>query len=415
MQGLQPTALPALLILPLWPLFMLLPPRFAREFVIVTGAGLLGVVGGPVLALGLSAAALAGYGLTELVARLRRGRRLAFLAGLAGLHVAYWACFLLPLPPAFQAAHLRPADRAGVFVLFSGIGLTFFRLVSYYHDRVRGGAPRSGLRDFLAYMLFFPQLRHGPLERCGPLAERLRAARSAWRPRAAGIGLLRVAWALALFGAVGFALRALGRAGPAARLAAAFGRPEELGLAGVLLVMHAPALVLYALESSAAHLQLGVARVFGVAGSENFRHPLLATSPRKLWRRWNITLSDWLRDYAYKPLGGGRARRHLNVLITFLYCGLLHGWQLRCLAWGLWSGGTLALGLWLLDRLRPDRRRPAAASGGVWPRVRDLLARLATFHWFAIGVTIIADPDTCGLRILARYVQCLARLVLPGT
>jgi len=419
LQALRPTALPALAFLVWWPLFALLPARHTRAFFILAGLVTLVVVEGPWLALGLLAAIVLGYVGVERVVRLRSGRRAAFGALLALIHAVYWATFFLPLPAAYAGPQLRPADWPGTFVLMSGIGLTFVRLVSYAWDRMRGvqregAAPAepstaTGFRDYLTYMLFFPQFRHGPVERCAAFAERIRTARRTWTPRDAGVGLLRIAWALLVLNGLAKA-GALVEKATGRQLTSAvwdgLSQPERLSGTQWLVIVLAPALVLYVMESSFAGVQLGVSRVFGVHGTENFRYPLLARSPREVWHRWNITVSQWLRDYAYIPLGGGRQRRYLNTLLVFVYCGLLHGPQWRCVVWGLWSGGTLAGLRWIGDRL-PARRDDAPPRPRWLEVARGVLARLGTFLWFCVGVTIIVDPASCGWGLLRRGVELL--------
>ena len=188
----RPTALPALLFLLGLPLFLLLKPGAARAFFSVAGAVALSVAGGVELAGGLIAAIVAGYLVVEGLARVRGANRAVYAIAWILLHVAYLACFQLPLPGAFQPPHLRAADGPGTFLFFSGIAVTFFRLLSYAHARLRGGAARLELADYLAYMLFFPQFRHGPLERGPDFAPRLRSARERWTRRDVGASLLRV-------------------------------------------------------------------------------------------------------------------------------------------------------------------------------------------------------------------------------
>jgi len=426
LEVLRPTALPAVLLLLLWPAFMLLPARHARAFFVVSGLGLVTFVGGPWLAGGLLLAMLAGYGLVEAIAGQTRHRKTLYIAGLVLLHAVYWSCFHLPLPDIFQGEGIRAADRAGLFVLFSGIGLTFFRLLSYYHDRIRRGNERVSLRDYLAYMFFFSQLRHGPIERCGPFAAKLRQSRDNWQPRDLGSGLLRVGWAFVALLATVRCIEHFARHNNGGNLAPldAFANPEQLSAGQLLLLVHLPGLLLYILESSFAHLQLGVSRVFGVTGTENYNYPLLATTPRKFWQRWNITLYAWLLDYAFKPLGGARRRCGLNITLTFVYCGLLHGLQLRCLLWGLWTGGTLALGVWVTRRLKLGRRRRSVTPNEGADRhmrqtdalnrhVLGMLGRLLTFEWLCIGLMILLDPDYCGLRILRRYTEFWLSTLFP--
>jgi D-alanyl-lipoteichoic acid acyltransferase DltB (MBOAT superfamily) len=425
-QSIRATALPALLLLVLWPVFMLLPARWGRTFFIVSGVLLLAAIGGVWLAGGITAAVLLGYVLTEATARVGASRRTVGLLGWALLHVAYWVCFWLPLPEAFRQPPLRPADSAAVFILFSGIGLTFFRLLSYYIDRVFRGQPVAALPDYLAYMLYYPQLRHGPIERCGAFAPQIRQARARWSWRDGSLGLLRLLFvfgvarvfeSIRLFAAQPHVQEWLAaHAGPPISAADFFARPEILPAWQFLVLLHIPILALYILESLFAHVQLGVGRVFGVRGTENYRYPYLATSPRTIWQRWNITLSQWLSDYAYQPLSRlGRGWRVPALLLTFVYCGLLHGLQWRCLVWGLWTGLWIAAAVWWGSRrrARSERRRRLHTRARWRDRLRDALCRLGTFHWAALTVMILLDPDYCGLRVILRYLRLWVAW-LPG-
>src|SRR5207302_2442375 len=91
-------------------------------------------------------------------------------------------------------------------------------------------------------------------------------------------------------------------------------------------------------------MALGLARMFGIELPWNFDRPYRARNPREFWRRWNVTLSAWLRDYVYIPLGGnrrGELRRDGNLLATMGIGGLWHGASFTFLAWGLWHGMLL--------------------------------------------------------------------------
>jgi D-alanyl-lipoteichoic acid acyltransferase DltB (MBOAT superfamily) len=189
---------------------------------------------------------------------------------------------------------------------------------------------------------------------------------------------------------------------------------SEVAAIHIVLLVHLPAILLYLLESSYAHIQLGVSRAFGVVGSENFRAPFLATSPREFWHRWNITLFRWLRDYVYKPLRGrrGRAYRRLPALVlVFVYCGLLHGPEWRCAVWGLWMGGSLAAYLGLRGLVGRGWREPPAVEaprGRTWSGLaRRTLARLLVYEWFCIGVTIMLDVEGYGWGMLQAYGRVL--------
>lgn len=410
--ALRLTVVPAVVFLVYLPVFLLFRAKHAHAVLLVASVLCIYFVGGPILGNLLLLLNLGGYLLVEAVARLSKGNRGGFVLGLLLMHACYWACFWLPIPPPFDNPDIRPADAPSYFLLFSGIALTFFRLMTYFHARMRDAAPALSFADYLLFMLFYAQFRHGPIERAHDFVPRLRAARRNWSFRHLGIGLGRILVGLAamVLAYIVIASRipmVMGETGPA--IAALYARPEEMSAAAIVALVHAPAVLLYVFESSYAHIQLGVSRAFGVVGSENFRYPFLARNPREIWQRWNITLFRWLRDYAYKPLRGSHAtplRRLLAVVLVFVYCGLLHAPQLRCVVWGLWTGLGVALWSWLAQRSSPRGTR-----GGWWPAIRGALARVVMWEWICISVTILADADHWGGRVLAAYGRALLGLV----
>ncbi|MBK9118792.1 MAG: hypothetical protein IPM18_04210 [Phycisphaerales bacterium] len=390
-----PTALPVLLFLVWWPVAVAWPHRYRSAFWILASLTTLTCIAGWEFAAALCGAHVLGYGIIEAAARLQYARRVVFAATFVLLHAAYFACFALPVPSAY--AHAGGANAPGVFVFFSGIALSFLRLVRYLHDRLRHDAPPLAPQDFFATLLFFPQFRHGPVETPHEFAAQMAVA----QPRGVDLlaGLARVVAGLATFAVFLAVLRLFRKALPEEILAAPerlFQFAADLAPWQAWVVLVTPAVALYFAESAYASMQLGVSRAFGVQGRENFRFPFLATDPRVVWHRWNITLSTWLRDCIYVPLGGNRRRKYLNIVLTFVYCGLLHGPQLRCLAWGLWAGSTVAIYAYWAD-LRAVDAEPRTGLG-------RLVARVLTFLWFCVGVTIILDADTLGWPLFRRLV-----------
>ena len=99
---------------------------------------------------------------------------------------------------------------------------------------------------------------------------------------------------------------------------------------------------LYADFSACTSFAKGIAELFGIDLIDNFNHPYFASSIKDFWRRWHISLSSWLRDYIYIPLGGnrkGNCRKYMNLLITFAVSGIWHGSGYKYLFWGLLHGG----------------------------------------------------------------------------
>src|SRR5262249_18357274 len=140
---------------------------------------------------------------------------------------------------------------------------------------------------------------------------------------------------------------------------------------------------IYADFSGYSDLAIGTARLYGYRVPENFDWPYLATSLQDFWRRWHISLSSWIRDYLFIPLGGTRtirARAALERLAVMALCGLWHGPAWHCVAWGLWHGAGLGI-----ERVwRQARPQPTAPR---W------LARALTFHYVCLGWVLFATPS----------------------
>lgn len=225
----------------------------------------------------------------------------------------------------------------GLFFLPAGISFYTFQALSYTIDVYRGRFPAE--RDFprfALYLSFFPQVVAGPIERPGDLLEQLKCERPVTE------GDFRTGGFLMLRGYVRKIVIADAIA-PAADLlfgGGAFTGPRVL-MAALLF-----ALQIYADFSGYSDIALGSARYLGIRLSENFREPYLAMSLRDFWRRWHMTLSRWLTDYVYIPLGGNRRgpfRTGLNTLLVFALSGIWHGRGLHFLVWGLIHGFLLLL------------------------------------------------------------------------
>ena len=221
-------------------------------------------------------------------------------------------------------------------ILPVGISFYTFQSMSYTIDVYRGELKASrSLPDFALFVAFFPQLVAGPIERATSLLPQIQ------RPR----HVTRTDWeeGLLLF-AVGF-FRKVAIADPAGVLAdyyfadpAAFSS-VQLSV-GVLLY----ALQIYNDFAGYSDMARGSARLLGFTLMRNFRHPYFATSFSDFWKRWHISLSGWLRDYLYIPLGGnrnGRVRTHANLMATMLLGGLWHGANWTFVVWGGLHGAFL--------------------------------------------------------------------------
>jgi alginate O-acetyltransferase complex protein AlgI len=264
--------------------------------------------------------------------------------------------------------------------LFVPIGISFhtFQSISYLVDVFRGKmrAVREPL-DYALYLAFFPQLLAGPIVRAGLFFGEL----SSWRPPGpddVSYGLARVSFGLVKKMAIAdqFASVANGYFGSIATYP---------GSAAAWSGVFAFGMQIYFDFSGYSDIAIGCARLLGFVFPENFRTPYLATSVTDFWHRWHITLSTWLRDYLYIPLGGsrdGNLATLRNLMLTMLLGGLWHGAQWTFVAWGGFHGIMLCI-----ERVLGVGHERAA------PRGIALFARvILTFTIVTLGWVLFRAP-----------------------
>jgi alginate O-acetyltransferase complex protein AlgI len=219
------------------------------------------------------------------------------------------------------------------------VGISFFAFqgMSYLIDVYRGDIrARRNFVDVALFKAFFPQLVAGPIERATHFLPQIERRREL-RPEACLEGVLLMIW--------GFFKKLViaDNVSVIANKVFALDHPAfPLLWAGVL----AFCVQILADFSGYTDIARGTAKLFGFDLIENFRHPYLASSPVDFWRRWHISLSTWLRDYVYIPLGGNRGARLFaarNVMITFLLSGLWHGASWNYVLWGGYWGVLIVL------------------------------------------------------------------------
>ncbi len=221
-------------------------------------------------------------------------------------------------------------------ILPMGISYYTFKIISYVADIYRGkqrSEPHLGY--YLTYVLFFPQIVSGPIERSEGFLEQLHEG-PAYDSELFAQGIQRIV--LGLFKKFVIANRLSGYVNTI------YGAPGDYpGLAAAL------AAVFYSFQiycdfSGYSDIAIGMGNLLGIRGGRNFNYPYFAENIREFWSRWHISLSSWLRDYIYIPLGGSRVtriRKNMNVMAVFLASGLWHGDNWTFLVWGgihgLWN------------------------------------------------------------------------------
>jgi alginate O-acetyltransferase complex protein AlgI len=221
------------------------------------------------------------------------------------------------------------------------LGISFFTFVqiAYLVDIYRGTARRGGLLHYVTFATFFPQLIAGPIVRYReivPCYGGLRLCARSHRNVAVGLGFI----VLGLFKKTVLADAFVPWVDDA------FGTTDKLSFIEAWGATLAYALQIYFDFSAYSDMAIGVGKLFNIDLPINFNSPYKATSVIDFWRRWHITLSRFLRDYLYIPLGGNRkgaARQYVNLLATMLLAGLWHGAGWTFVLWGALHGAYLAV------------------------------------------------------------------------
>jgi alginate O-acetyltransferase complex protein AlgI len=305
-------------------------------------------------------------------------------------------------------------------VLPVGISFYTFQSLSYtlevYWQRLRA---ETSLLNFATFVAFFPQLVAGPIERPQLLLPQFRHMRSVtWSKLSSGTFLVSVG----LFKKVVIADNV-------ARVAdAAFGLHDPSRLQA-LLGVYAFAFQIYADFSAYSDIARGTARCLGFELSRNFDMPYFAATPSEFWKRWHISLSTWLRDYLYVPLGGNRrgpARTYLNLMLAMLLGGLWHGAAWTFVAWGAFHGIVLCAYRPFEEPVRRwARKLPRWLQGGLHGVAVVAFFQVVCVSWiffradgmrqvwrFVHAVVAVPTGDVAAaLRDLGRVEPCIAVVV----
>ena len=318
----------------------------------------------------------------------KKGKRFIYLSLLLNIGaLAYfkYANFFIGSATALLTRIGLPSDIATLqTILPVGISFYTFQTISYSIDIYRGELKASrSLLDFSCFVAFFPQLVAGPIERAKDLLPRVAyPASPSQMQRDTG-------WFLILVGLFKKIVIADGCAG---FVNFGFNNPEQ-SMVHPLLVTVFFSFQIYADFSGYTDMARGIARLLGVELSLNFLKPYLVGNPSLFWRHWHISLSSWLRDYLYIPMGGnrkGEGRTLLNLFLTMLLGGLWHGAGWAFILWGGFHGVWLILHRVLQPLLRKVELVMGRAYGGGAIACTYLLTLVG---WFIFRVGSVEPSD----------------------
>lgn len=232
----------------------------------------------------------------------------------------------------FKYAGLLPGMFQSIVVPV-GISFYMFKAISYIVDVYKGTmeAEKKVIPLFL-YLAFFPDIVSGPINRAKDLIPQFKAEKNFVEAEAV-YGMRLILWGL---------FQKLLVADTLARYVdRVFGMHEAFMGISYMFAMFFYTIEIYCDFAGYSNMAIGIAHLFGITSMDNFRSPYLSTNIQDFWNRWHISLSTWLKDYVYIPLGGsrkGKIKTYFNLLTTFLVSGIWHGSNLTFIVWGLLHG-----------------------------------------------------------------------------
>lgn len=368
---------------------------------------------------------------------IERSNRPAARKGLLliGLIFSFGALFLFKYFDDTALLLARGLERLGLsvtplqlnWILPVGISFYTFQLTGYLIDVYRGSMKHEkNFIMFALYISFFPQLVAGPIERAQNLLPQFRQKHT-FHLETFRVNLLRVLW--------GYLKKVVIADRLAVFVDAVYSSPGDFGGWVTLLATLFFAVQIYCDFSGYCDIAIGIARIMGFRLMTNFDRPYMAVSIQEFWDRWHISLSTWLRDYLYIPLGGNRVskgRYLMNVLITFTASGIWHGAGITFLLWGLIHGVMVAGHRMLCGREKKSHSLPVrwgfrlltfAAVCAAWvffraETMRDVVTVFGNLKEFSSLSGLVFNPSSqlylCGLTGAELVISLVGIALLFG-
>jgi D-alanyl-lipoteichoic acid acyltransferase DltB (MBOAT superfamily) len=277
------------------------------------------------------------------------------------------------------------------------IGLSFhtFQSLSYvievYWEKQK---PEKDFVTYSLYVMYFPQLVAGPIERAANLLHQFHA-KPTFNGALAAEGMRQILW--------GFFKKIVIADTCAVYANAAFSDYDSLSSLSLILGSIAFTFQIYGDFSGYSDIALGCSKLFGIRLMRNFHLPYFATSIPEFWRRWHISLSTWFRDYVYIPLGGSRVSGwtfYRNIFIIYLLSGFWHGANWTFIVWGLIHAivYSISFAIWGSDK--------KSDSSPTWPVLRKWIGAIFTFSVVSFALIFFRSPSVTEAW---NYVFCIGK------
>lgn len=330
------------IFLPAFLLVFIISGRKYRDYIILMGSLIFYLWGEPIFCIIAVLSAIIDFWFCKVIYRLNRKGRSTQLLLATGIILNISILIYYKYTHFFISTilHFLPNHPIPLFDIILPIGVSFivFEKITYLVDVYRGtGQPASSIIQYLNYVFLFPKLLAGPIIKYHEIEKQLNRRKISPEDLAEGFkrfirGLIKKVFIADTCGAVVTPIFAL--------------QADQISCTYAWLGVIAFSLQIYFDFSGYSDMAIGLARILGFRLPENFNMPYIATSFTEFWRRWHISLSTWIKEYLYIPLGGSRlssVRMYCNLWVCFLLSGLWHGANWTFVLWGAYNGLFLVL------------------------------------------------------------------------
>lgn len=320
----------------------------------------------------------------------------------------YWDFFAESFMALLLSLGININIRTLNIILPAGISFYTFKSISYTVDIYRGEVePAYNFFDYALFVSFFPQLVAGPIDRAKKLLPQILNKRHFDRKRMSQ-GLNLIFWGLFKKVFVADNLAVI--------VDKVYGNPQATGTEYIIATW-AFAFQIYGDFSGYSDIARGTAKCLGIELMRNFNNPYFAISPSDFWRRWHISLSSWLRDYLYIPLGGnkkGTLKTLRNLFLTMFLGGLWHGAAWNFVIWGIYHGVLLCI-----YRIFGNGKLQNIQTFNLWTYMLKafIMFQLTTIGWIFFRadsldqIKLIFQQIVNSLWLTPEYIQMLPKVV----
>jgi len=293
------------------------------------------------------------------------------------IYFKYMNFFITSFSEMFESLGLQTNLQTFNIILPLGISFFTFRLIGYVIEIHRGTMePTRNFVTFAAYVAFFPCLLSGPIDRPGKFIPQLDEKRS-FNYSLMVDGLRQILWGMFKKMVVADNLTKF--------IGNSWTNHSDLSGSTLLLAAIAYSIQIYADFSGYSDMAIGVAKTLGFEVAKNFRYPYFSRNIAEFWRKWHMSLTSWLTDYMYIPLGGNRCskkRQFFNTMVVFTVCGLWHGANWTFVLWGVYNG---LLFLPMVAKMNKKKYSNAVSDGKMIPYLNDLIRMSGVFLLATLG------------------------------